>query len=317
MKPTLVASTLAAGLLLGACASTPMPPPELVEARAAVRTAETDANVLAKAPMELKKATDSLNRANLLHAKGESLAEVSSAAHIAQQQARTAMAVAQSKASEDAIRGAEADRERTRADVRSAQAQRARVEANLAQQQAMNAEQRAAGAEQRAAGAEQRASGAEQQAASAQAQANEAQMQAAVLQQRLAELQAKQTERGVLVTLGDVLFEFNRAEVKSTAAASLTKLADFLKQYPGRRVLIEGHTDNIGSDAYNENLSRRRAEAVARQLEMMGVQAPRVTVVGYGKSYPVADNSTDTNRALNRRVEVYLSDNEQPVRMRG
>lgn len=317
MKPTAFASTLAAGLLLSACATTPVPPPELVEARAAVHTAETNADVLAKAPMELKKATETLNRANLLHAKGEPLAEVSSAAHVAKQQARTAMAVAQAKSSEDAIRNAEADRERARADVRSAEAQRARMQANVAQQQAMNAEQRAAGAEQRASGAEQRASGAEQQAASAQAQANEAQLQAATLQQRLAELQAKQTERGVLVTLGDVLFEFNRAEVKPTAAASLHKLADFLQQYPGRRVLIEGHTDNVGSDAYNENLSRRRAEAVARQLEAMGVQAPRVTVIGYGKSYPVADNSTDTNRALNRRVEVYLSDNDQPVRPRG
>jgi len=317
MKLTLITSAIAGTLILGACSSTPMAPPELIEARAAVRTAETDPNVLSKAPVEIKKATDSLNRANMLHAKGESLAEVSSAAHIAAQQARTAMAVAQAKGNEDAIRGAEADRERARADVRTVEAQRARVQANVAQAQAANAEVRAAGAEQRAAGAEQRASGAEMQAASSQAQANQAQAEAAALQQRLADLQAKQTERGVLVTLGDVLFEFNRAEVKPTAQASLRKLADFLMAYPGRRVLIEGHTDNVGSDGYNENLSRRRAEAVAIQLEAMGVQQPRVTVVGYGKQYPVAANTTDTNRALNRRVEVYLSDNNEPVRPRG
>ena len=82
-------------------------------------------------------------------------------------------------------------------------------------------------------------------------------------------------------------------------------------------MLIEGHTDSIGSDAYNEQLSRRRAEAVATALERMGVAAPRVTVIGYGKQYPIADNSTDTNRAMNRRVEVYLSNNNQPVRPRG
>lgn len=324
MKLTVIASTLVGGLVLGACSHTPMAPPELVEARAAVRTAETDPNVLSKAPVEIRKASESLNRANTLHAKGESLAEVSSAAHIATQQARTAMAVAQAKSNEDAIKGAEADRERARADVRTAEAQRARALASQAQAQAMNAEQRAAGAEQRAAGAEQRAVGAEAQVATAQALANAAQADATqakaeadALAQRLADLQAKQTERGVLVTLGDVLFEFNRAEIKPTAQASLTKLADFLKQYPGRRVLIEGHTDNVGSDAYNAELSRRRAESVAMQLEAMGVQAPRVTVVGYGKQYPVASNTTDTNRALNRRVEVYLSDNNEPVRPRG
>lgn len=317
MKLTVIASTLVGGLVLGACSHTPMAPPELVEARAAVRTAETDPNVLSKAPVEIRKATESLNRANTLHAKGESLAEVSSAAHIATQQARTAMAVAQAKSNEDAIKGAEADRERARADVRTAEAQRARALASQAQAQAMNAEQRAAGAEQRAVGAEAQAATAQALANAAQADANQAKAEADALAQRLADLQAKQTERGVLVTLGDVLFEFNRAEIKPTAQASLTKLADFLKQYPGRRVLIEGHTDNVGSDAYNAELSRRRAESVAMQLEAMGVQAPRVTVVGYGKQYPVASNTTDTNRALNRRVEVYLSDNNEPVRPRG
>ncbi|MBI5258220.1 MAG: OmpA family protein [Burkholderiales bacterium] len=296
MKPHVLAGTLGVGLLFSACSHTPMAPPELVEARVALHTAERRPEVLAMAPVELRKATDALNRANTLHATGESLAEVSSAAHVATQHARTAMAVAQAKSSEEAIRGAEAERERARAEASALEAERARAQASAAQSQARNAEQRAAGAEQRASGAEQ---------------------QAALLQQRLAELQAKPTERGVLVTLGDVLFEFNRAEVKPGAQAALQKLAEFLQQYPDRRVLIEGHTDNIGSDAYNEALSRRRAEAVAARLFALGVNAPRVTVVGHGKSYPVADNSSDTNRALNRRVEVYLSNNDQPVRPRG
>ncbi|WP_395704126.1 OmpA family protein [Aquabacterium sp.] len=310
MKPTLAATSLAAVLALGACSSVPPTPPALLEARAAVQTAESDADVLAKAPVELRKATESLNRANMLQAKGESLAEVSSAAHIAQQQARTAMAIAQAARNEDAIRGAEAERERARADVRTLEAQRAQVQARVAQQ-------KAAAAEARASGAEQQAASAQAQASEAQAQANEAQVRAAALKQQLAELQAQQTERGTLVTLGDLLFEFNRAEIKPAAQGELAKLAEFLKAYPDRRVLIEGHTDSIGSDAYNEQLSRRRAEAVATALERMGVAAPRVTVIGYGKQYPVADNSTDTNRAMNRRVEVYLSNNNQPVRPRG
>ena len=96
----------------------------------------------------------------------------------------------------------------------------------------------------------------------------------------------------------------------------MRKLADFLQQYPNRQVLIEGYTDDTGSAAYNEALSLRRADAVDSVLVGMGVAAQRVATVGYGKDFPIASNSSDTNRALNRRVEVYISDNDKPVRAR-
>jgi outer membrane protein OmpA-like peptidoglycan-associated protein len=310
MKRLLTASAAACVVLLGACASTPSAPPELLEARATVRQAETDPAVLAHAALELKKATDTLNRANALLAEREAPSVVISAAQVADAQARTAMSIGQAKRQEEAIKAAEADRERARADVRTAEAQRARAQANSAQAQANAAQAQASAAEQRAMSAE-------QQAAQAQADAAAAQQRTQILQQRLTDLQAKETERGLLVTLGDVLFEFNRADLKPTAHGQLQKLADFLKQYPDRRVLIEGHTDSIGSAGYNEQLSRRRAEAVASVLTGMGIGPDRVTYTGYGESYPVADNRTDTNRALNRRVEVYISNNNQPVRMRG
>lgn len=317
MKFTLAAGSLSVLLALGACSSVPPAPPALVEARAAVRTAESDPDVLALAPLELRKATETLNRANVMQAKGESLAEVSSAAHVAQQQARTALAMASAARNEASIQGAEADRERARAEVRTRQAQRAQMEARAAQEQAAMAQGRASTAEQQAAAAQAQAAQAQSAASVAQAKASMAEAESAALQKQLAELQAQQTDRGTLVTLGDLLFEFNRAEVKPVAQGELQKLADFLKAYPDRRVLIEGHTDNVGSDGYNEQLSRRRAEAVAMALQRLGVAAPRVTVIGYGKQYPVADNASATNRALNRRVEVYLSNNDQPVRPRG
>ena len=302
MNRTLATSALLGSLLLAACASAPVPPPALVEARSTVRGAELDTAVQANAPLELKKATDSLVRANNLLAKRESDAEVSSAAYVASQQARTAIAIAQAKSNDAAIGAADADRQRARADVRSADAERAQAQAVAARRQTADAERRAASAEQ--------------QSAVAQADAAGAQQQAAQLQQRLDELQALQTERGMLVTLGDVLFEFNRAEVKPAARTSLRKLADFLQQYPARQVLIEGFTDNSGSAAYNEALSRRRAESVDNALIGMGVASQRVATIGYGEEYPIADNSTDTNRALNRRVEVYIAENDQPVRSR-
>lgn len=317
MKLAFNATALAAAVLLGACASTPPEaPPELIAARNAVRSAETDPQVLTSAPLELKKATDSLNQANQLLAKRESPADVASAAYVAQRQAQTAMEIARAKRADEGIRTAEVDREKARADIKAGEAARA-------QGQALAAQARANAAGARAASAEGRASSAEAQAAAATATAVDAQQQAAMLAQQTAALQAQltqikaeQTERGMLVTLGDVLFEFNRAEVKQGSSADLTKLAEFLRQNPTRRVLIEGYTDNVGSADYNVALSQRRAAAVRNALVGMGIPADRIVSTGYGKDYPVADNSSDTNRALNRRVEVYISNNDQPVQPR-
>ena len=309
MKHALTAGAAAAFLILAGCASAPEAPPELLAARSAVQSAESDPAVLSHAPNELRRATASLQRANSLLSQREALSEVTSAAYVAQQQARTAIALARAKTDEESIKTAEADRERARADMRAAEAARAQARANAA-------EGRAASATARALTAEQMAAAANADAAAAQANAADAQAQAALLQQQLSDLRARPTDRGALVTLGDVLFEFNRADIKATGQNELRKLAEFLKKHPDRQVLIEGHTDDRGSDAYNETLSRRRAEAVANALAAMGVPSPRVTAVGYGESYPVAANTTDTNRALNRRVEVYISDNDQPVRPR-
>ncbi|NRF67116.1 OmpA family protein [Aquincola sp. S2] len=310
MKHTLTTGALLGSLLLAACATTPMPPPALVEARSALRQAEADPAVAALAPLELKKAVDALQRANTLFAEDRSSpAAIDSAAYIAGQQARTAMAAAQAKGNEAAIAGAQVERERIRADLRTAEAQRARAQTGVALAQAGMAREQAAVSAQRADSADQRS-------ALAQAQATEAQQQTAQLQQRLSALQATPTERGLLVTLGDVLFETNQAAIKPAAQGSLRKLAEFLQVYPGRVILIEGHTDNVGTAATNEVLSRRRADAVNAMLAGMGVSGQRVTTVGYGEDYPVADNITDTNRALNRRVEIYIAENDQPIRTR-
>jgi outer membrane protein OmpA-like peptidoglycan-associated protein len=254
-----------------------------------------DSTVLANAPTELQKASESLGRANRLYEKGEPSAAVQSAAYVASQQAKTAVAVARAKSNDLAINGSEADRERARADMRTLEAQRAQTQTTEARQQTAVAEQRTA---------------------VALASASDAQQQKAQLQQQLMDLQAKQTERGMLVTLGDVLFEFNRADVKPGAQVALHKLADFLQKNPTRHILIEGHTDSVGSTSSNALLSRKRADAVDAALVGMGLAAERATAVGYGEDYPVADNLTDTNRALNRRVEVYIAENEQPVKLR-
>ena len=126
-------------------------------------------------------------------------------------------------------------------------------------------------------------------------------------------LEAKETDRGVVVNLPDILFEFGKASLTNSARSRVGSIADILNnQARGRRISVEGHTDSIGSDAANQALSERRAESVASTLETDGVSSQRITIKGFGKRYPVAPNTnpdgTDNpaGRAKNRRVEVII-----------
>ena len=127
------------------------------------------------------------------------------------------------------------------------------------------------------------------------------------------DLQAKQTERGTLVTFGDVLFDVDRAELKTNGLGNVNKLATFLQENPERQVIIEGYTDSTGSASHNQSLSERRANSVRTALVKMGVSPERIVTQGYGKEYPVASNSDASGRAMNRRVEVTISNDAKPV----
>jgi len=131
--------------------------------------------------------------------------------------------------------------------------------------------------------------------------------ESAELQRQIDELQAKDTDRGLVLTLGDVLFESGKAQLKSGAAGNLNTLVMFLNNYPNRTVLIEGYTDSVGSDDYNQGLSSRRAESVQAYLVGQGIDRGRLTASGLGESAPVADNESAMGRQLNRRVEVIIS----------
>ncbi len=134
-----------------------------------------------------------------------------------------------------------------------------------------------------------------------------AQAHARQLEAQLAELSAKQTDRGVVITIGDVLFDTNTARLKSTGLPTVKKVADILKQNPERTILIEGFTDSTGSSSRNQILSERRAAAVFHALVNLGIGRHRMNTRGYGENYPVANNDTAANRGLNRRVEITLS----------
>jgi outer membrane protein OmpA-like peptidoglycan-associated protein len=126
------------------------------------------------------------------------------------------------------------------------------------------------------------------------------------LEDQLRQLHARETPRGTVITLNDVLFEFDKAELKPGAMRDLSRLADVLKQEPDRQVMIEGYTDSVGSSSYNRELAESRAQAVRDFLIQHGVGADRITARGYGKDYPVATNDTEAGRQQNRRVEVVI-----------
>jgi len=135
----------------------------------------------------------------------------------------------------------------------------------------------------------------------------EAKDQNAELQREIDALQARPTDRGLVLTLGDVLFATGRADLKPGAANNLDQLVSFLAKYPARTIEIEGHTDSVGSDDYNLGLSQRRADAVRSHLVRQGVASGRITTMGAGKGSPVASNDTAAGRQQNRRVEVIIS----------
>lgn len=136
------------------------------------------------------------------------------------------------------------------------------------------------------------------------AEADAAKRQIALLK----EMNAQKTERGMVITLGDVLFSTDRAELKSGGVRNVEKLADFLNQYPEYKVSVEGHTDSRGSDEHNQGLSERRADAVRMALMQMAISSDRVAMRGYGEGFPVASNDNAGGQQLNRRVEIVLSD---------
>lgn len=127
------------------------------------------------------------------------------------------------------------------------------------------------------------------------------------LEQQVSDLQTEDTERGLVLTLGSVLFETNKATLHTGSRRTVEKVAEFLNQYPERKILIEGFTDSRGSDDYNQQLSEDRAQAVRELLVTSGVDAQRVQVEGYGEEYPVASNDNSAGRQQNRRVEIVIS----------
>lgn len=144
-------------------------------------------------------------------------------------------------------------------------------------------------------------------------QAQMAEQRATTLEQELEALKAKKTDRGMVLTLGDVLFDTGLATLKPGAYNTIDRLATVLKEAPDRKVMIEGHTDSVGTDEYNQSLSQRRAAAVQAALLERGVSSDQITAMGKGETFPVASNDNAAGRQQNRRVEMVFTDSKSQV----
>jgi outer membrane protein OmpA-like peptidoglycan-associated protein len=267
----------AAVAVLAGCSTTPDTIAELETARAIVPQVENSPRA-GVAALEIGEARKALERANRLADKGGKVGEVEYEASVASKYAQIANEKILTAQARDEIQKGEAERQAVLVSAREREAQRSSQQAQAASAQAQTAEERAK-----------------------------------ALERELADLKGKKTDRGVVVTLGDVLFDTGMATLKPGAYTTIDRLATVLKEDAARKVLIEGHTDNVGSDEYNQSLSERRAESVQAALFERGVEASQISTVGKGETTPVAGNNNPAGRQQNRRVELVFQDDRSRV----
>ena len=289
MKNTyLTPVVLAVAALLAACGSTPRTTSLLEQTRVEYRVAQASPNVAVYAPQEMKLASDAMAKTEALAADRGSNDEVDKLAYLARQQVALTQEITKRRMAEADVANASKQRNQLLLDQRTNEANAAQIRANTANQAA----------------------------AMAQNDAANAQLRNAQLEAQLADLAAKKTERGMVITMGDVLFATDQARLTATGIATAQKLATVLQNNPQRNVLVEGFADSTGAADHNLALSERRASAVQAALQQMGIASERVATRGYGESFPVAANDTALNRQLNRRVEIVLSDESGRVMAR-
>ena len=294
---------------LQACTSVPVENSQLTQAQTQFQTAQNTPEVPALASNELREAQVALEQARAAWSTQQKTTDVDHLAYVASKKVAIAQSAASQRQAERNIAEASGQRQQTLLVARTLEAQNAQRNAESAQRSAEDAQRDAAAATQQAQAASDQTAMARQDTLAAQATA-------AQLQARLTELDAKSTDRGMVVTIGDLLFDTNSAVLKPGAGQSVQRLGAFLKAYPQRTALIEGYTDSVGSAATNQALSEHRADAVKSALLAVGVTSDRLVIRGYGEGYPVASNQSSEGRMGNRRVEVILSDDSGRVQAR-
>ena len=239
------------------------------------------------------------------------------AAAIARQNVEKARAdEAKAQAEKEARERALAESQRAAAEAERTAAEKSKADAFAAAQESLLEKQAADAARQAAISQQQQLAAETEKARSAAAEADrlrqkaeqdQVQLRKQLLDQFNVILQTRDTARGLIVNMSDVLFDTGQYTLKPGAREKLAKVAGIILSHPGLKITVEGHTDSVGGDDYNMTLSENRANAVRTYLVGQGISPAGVTAQGFGKTRPVADNGTAAGRQLNRRVEMVVS----------
>jgi outer membrane protein OmpA-like peptidoglycan-associated protein len=282
-------------------------------ARQAYVQARADPNIQAYAPVPVTEAGNLISTAESTKDPDQK----EHLAYVAQRKIQIASATADAKLAEARIGSLERETAQAIAERREREARLARQEAEArareaemkAAQTQMLAQRDREQSERERQQAEMQAKLSEQQRLEAEARAREAEKARAdtvAFLKEISELSPRQTDRGMVLTLGGISFATGQATLSESARRSIDKLAEFMRRHPNQKVVVEGFTDNVGSEDFNLELSQRRADAVRDRLAANGVSPHRVITEGYGEHYFVASNDTDEGRRQNRRVEIVI-----------
>ncbi len=277
----LLGATVAASVFLAGCAGAPQRSEALLSVEQSYELAKNDPAVIRFAAEPLERAGKTLEAALAARDK----AEADSLTYVAGNQLATARAIAARRAADEKI--SELSKVKDRVQLEAREAELSTAASRLEEARRLEAEARSKEAE-------------------ARSKEEEARRKEEAALQQLADMQAKQTSRGMVLTLGSVLFATGRSELLPGALGSVDRLAAYLEEYEDKTVLIEGHTDSTGSDTTNLVLSQARADAVRVALMTRGISPSRIVATGLASSQPVATNDTSAGRQQNRRVEIII-----------
>jgi outer membrane protein OmpA-like peptidoglycan-associated protein len=299
--PLMVATVV---LFLGGCVTAPKNTEALDNLRSKLTQLQSDPQLATRAPVAIDEAEQAVRIAEQPQ-DDEALA--AHLLYLADHKVDIASLRAQKRLLEDQRKVLSVERETARLEASKRQAATARNEADKAREEEKLARLQEMAAKQASTAAEQEAQAARNAKAMAEQDSAFAAQRNAELQQQIDTLNARETERGLIVTLGDLLFDTGKADLKEGTTSNLNKLVTFLTKYPESTVILEGYTDSAGSDTYNLGLSHNRAESVRNYLEQHSIAASRLTAAGKGEASPVASNDTASGRRQNRRVDVIIS----------